>query len=83
MKTLTLVILTLCLCISAILARPEPDFSHESFSNERFGGYGHGDFSGEDLFDRRGGYGNRNGYYGNNYGGYQGGYYQPGYSPLG
>lgn len=56
MQSSTLVILTLCLCISAIMARPEPDHSHESFSHEHFGGHGgYGDFSGEDLFDRRGG----------------------------
>jgi hypothetical protein len=55
MKTLTLVIFTLCLCISAIMARPEPDHSHESFSHEHGFGNGYGDFSGEDLFDRRGG----------------------------
>jgi len=59
MKTSILVIFTFCLCISAIMARPEPDHSHESFSHEHGFGHGHGhsreDFSGEDLFDRRGG----------------------------
>ena len=98
MKITVIVALTLCLCISAIMARPEPDFSFESFgSGERFGGFGHRDFSAEDLFDRRGGklvlcinkleaFIKKKillliGYYGNNYGNY-GGYYQP-YNPYG
>ena len=57
MKTSTFIIFTLCLYISVVVARPEPGHSSESHSHERFDGYGHSheDFSGEDLFNRRGG----------------------------